>query len=87
MNIKLNSSIEEKQHLDKNDFCQIKKTRPGMVLSCEKGLLWVTQSGDRRDYLLSPGQNMIVKNHGNVLIEALRDVEFEIVSIEKARLN
>lgn len=87
MNIKLNTSRKARQHLNKNGFYRIEKIRPGMAVSCEKGLLWVTQSGDRRDYILTPGQNLVVKNNGRILIEALRDVEFEIVSQEKARLN
>ncbi len=87
MNIKSNINKKEKLHLDKNDIFQIKKTRPGMELSCEKGILWVTQSGDIRDYLLAPGQNLVIKNQGSVLIEALREVEFKISSLDKARLN
>ncbi len=87
MNIMSNSSAKERKHLEKNDILRIKKTRPGMTLSCEKGILWVTQSGDFRDYLLTPGQNMVVKKQGRVLIEALREVEFKIVSLDKARNN
>jgi hypothetical protein len=87
MIIKSSTSSVERLHLDKNDILRIKKTKPGMALSCEKGILWVTQSGDFRDYLLTQGQNMVVKKHGRVLIEALRDVEFKIESQDKARLN
>ena len=87
MNIISNTSGKDKQHLDKNDIFRIKKMRPGMTLSCEKGILWVTQSGDLRDYLLSTGQNLVIKKNGKVLIEALREVEFKIVSLDKARLN
>jgi len=87
MNIKSNMINKEKLHLEKNDIFRIKKLRPGMELSCEKGILWVTQSGDYRDYLLTPGKNLIMKKHGRVLIEALREVEFKISSLEKARLN
>ena len=87
MNIRSKTSSIEKMHLEKNNIFRIKKTKPGMALSCEKGILWVTQSGDFRDYLLTPGQNMVMKKHGRVLIEALREVEFKIVSQEKARLN
>lgn len=87
MNIKSNINLKEKLHLDKNAFFRIEKIQPGSELSCEKGILWVTQSGDLRDYLLTPGQNLVIKKHGRVLIEALRDVEFKISSLEKARLN
>lgn len=58
-----------------------------MELLCEKGILWVTQSGDHRDHLLAAGQNLIIKKQGRVLIEALQDVEFNISRIDQARLN
>ncbi|HBG74203.1 MAG: hypothetical protein A2X25_03835 [Chloroflexi bacterium GWB2_49_20] len=87
MNVKSNTSGKEKLHLDRHDIFRIKKMRPGMAVSCEKGILWITQSGDLRDYLLAPGQNLVIKKHGRVLIEALRDVDFKIASPEKARLN
>jgi len=87
MNIKPNIINKEKLHLEKNGLYRIKKLKPGMELSCEKGILWVTQSGDYRDYLLAPGQNLVMKKHGRVLIEALREVEFKISSLDKTRLN
>lgn len=87
MNINSNIINKEKLHLEKNDFIRIKKLRPGMELTCEKGTLWVTQSGDYRDYLLTPGQNMKMKKRGRVLIEALRDVEFKISNPETIRFN
>jgi hypothetical protein len=87
MNTKSITHGKERQHLDRNDIYRIQKLRSGMTLSCEKGILWVTQSGDRRDYLLTPGQNLVMKKHGRVLIEALRDVDFNIITPEKARLN
>ena len=52
--------------------------RPGSTLFCDTGVLWVTQAGDRRDYVLLPGQKMTVTKRGKVLIEAMRDADFHI---------
>jgi len=87
MNLKLTTNRKEKLHLDKNAFFRMERIRPGSELSCEKGILWVTQSGDLRDYLLTPGQNLVLRKHGKVLIEALREVDFKISSLDKSRLN
>jgi hypothetical protein len=84
---KTNTSANEKQHLDRRDIYRVMKMHPGMEVSCEKGILWVTQSGDYRDYLLTPGQKIVLKKHGSVLIEAMRDVDFKLISPEKTRFN
>lgn len=87
MNIKSNNTNIKKMHLEKNNIFRIKKFGTGMELSCEMGTLWVTQSGDYRDYLLTSGQKLVMKKRGRVLIEALRDVEFKISNLDKTRLN
>ena len=45
---------------------------------CEKGILWLTQSGDPGDYILMPGDQFAGRKHGKVLIEALRDAIMRI---------
>ena len=53
--------------------------RPGSTLFCDTGILWVTQTGDRQDYVLLPGQQMTVSKRGKVLVEAMRDADFYVV--------
>lgn len=51
---------------------------PGSTLFCDTGILWVTQAGDRQDYVLLPGQQMTVSKRGKVLVEAMRDADFHV---------
>ena len=53
-------------------------TKPGSTVFCDAGILWVTQAGDYRDYVLLPGSQMTVTRRGKVLVEAMRDTEFHV---------
>jgi hypothetical protein len=44
-----------------------------MTVVCEKGLLWMTQSGNLQDYTLKPGQRVTLEGKGKVLIEAVSE--------------
>ena len=66
-------------HLGRRDFQHINKIKPGSELSCDAGVLWVTQTGDRKDYILLPGERMVVTTRGKVLVEAMREADFHLV--------
>ena len=51
---------------------------PGTMISCDKGLIWLTESDDRQDYALRPGHHVIIRKKGEVLIEALNESELHI---------
>lgn len=51
----------------------LKNVQPGTTITCEQGILWLTQSGDRRDYILLPGDRIAKQKRGTVLVEAMRD--------------
>ena len=65
-----------KIRMRRRDFQSMQAAQPGAALFCDNGILWVTQFGDRRDYVLLPGQQMTVTKRGKVLIEAMRDADF-----------
>ncbi len=65
-------------HLPQRDFQRINKIKLGSELSCDSGLLWVTQTGDRKDYILRPGDTMVVNTRGKVLVEAMREADFHL---------
>ena len=75
----MNQSIEPKTkiHMKRHGF-QRMKTKRGSSVFCESGVLWVTQSGDYRDYILWPGDMMTVSKRGKVLVEAMRDTDFHV---------
>ena len=68
-----------KIRMSRRAFQRMDGVKPGSTLLCDTGVLWVTQSGDRRDYVLTPGQEMVVTKRGKVLVEAMRDSDFYIV--------
>jgi hypothetical protein len=74
-NMQPNSTI----HLRRRDFQRINKIKPGSELACDAGVLWVTQPGDRKDYILLPGDKMIVTSRGKVLVEAMREAAFHLI--------
>lgn len=72
-NMQPNSTI----HLGQRDYRRI-NTKLGSELFCDVGVLWVTQTGDRKDYILLPGDKMIVSTRGKVLVEAMREADFHL---------
>jgi hypothetical protein len=45
--------------------------RPGMVIQCERGVVWITQEGDGRDILLHAGQSYLSRRSGKLVATAL----------------
>ena len=64
--------------IPRHAFRRMDGVRPGSTLFCDTGVLWVTQSGDIRDYVLLPGQTMTVTKRGKVLVEAMRDADLHV---------
>ncbi|HEX8832602.1 MAG TPA: DUF2917 domain-containing protein, partial [Abditibacteriaceae bacterium] len=50
--------------------------RPGEYVRVERGMLWVTQQGDARDYFLSAGQSLLVTRAGKLVLQAMDDSAF-----------
>ena len=45
--------------------------RPGVVIECVRGGVWVTQTGDDRDVTLAPGEQFTPAPDGRVVVQAL----------------
>jgi hypothetical protein len=77
----MNSTIQPKTkvRIPRHAYQRMKGIKPGSTLFCDAGVLWVTQAGDYRDYVLLPGQQMTVTRRGKVLVEAIRDADFHIL--------
>ena len=43
------------------------------TIACLSGSVWITQEGDRQDYLLEDGDVFIITNRGRVIVRALKD--------------
>ena len=60
---------------------------PGTTIACSKGVLWVTQTGDRRDHILLPGDQFTSRKRGKILIEAMREAAIRIASAKNIQVN
>ena len=79
MNLTLKQSNNTSLKLHREDVLSAVKTKPGTTVICEKGILWLTQSEDLKDYMLKPGEKMVINKRTNVLIQALSEAKLSIV--------
>jgi hypothetical protein len=66
--------------LTRRAFIRAQNTQPGTTIVCEQGMLWLTQSGDYRDYMLRTGDHLTINKKSKVLIEALSEARVSIQS-------
>jgi len=66
---KANTSVE----LDAHGLWRLEGDNRWKMIVCVRGEVWVTQTGDVRDYVLAPGEILVVTQRGGVLVEALSD--------------
>jgi hypothetical protein len=78
MEVRFDIKPRTKIRIHRSDYQTMLMDKPGSTLICDNGILWVTQAGDRHDYVLLPGQKMTVTRKGKVLIEAMRDADFHV---------
>jgi len=45
----------------------------GATIACDSGMLWITQAGDVRDYVIRAGKDFTVPGEGSVAIQLLND--------------
>ncbi len=49
----------------------LRHAAPGLLVRCLSGMVWVTQEGDSRDYILERGDTFRVERRGAVAVQAL----------------
>jgi hypothetical protein len=52
--------------LSKDDIIYVITGRNDFKVSCTGGSLWLTKNDDIRDYILSDGDDMVIKNSGKI---------------------
>ncbi len=57
--------------LPADGFWRTNSDSRGKVVTCVNGTLLITQEGDYKDYVLSPGQEFVVTRRGLVLAQAI----------------
>jgi hypothetical protein len=65
--------------------CRLNGDRRGAEIRCSRGLLWVTQPRDPRDYVLRAGEGMAITRRGPILIQALSDSAVQLTPAERRR--
>ena len=56
------------------------RARPGCEITCERGVVLVTQEGDPDDHVLETGETLQVSKSGRVAAMALRDCRLRVPS-------
>ena len=61
----------ETRALNKNDVCRLKGSEAGKIISCLRGVIWITQRGDGVDRILFAGEAFHTRLPGYVVVQAL----------------
>jgi hypothetical protein len=64
--------------LSQGDTEIVKHPRPGMVVRCLEGELWITQDGDAKDVLLRPDESCVVRRGTQLMVHAVKAGGFEL---------
>lgn len=67
-----------KVRMRRREFQRVDVPKSGAAVCCDKGVLWITQPGDNRDYILLPGDSLVVNRRGKVFIQAMRDATLHV---------
>jgi hypothetical protein len=68
--------------LKRHNLLSLNETQPKMAIECKNGVIWVTHSGMRKDYILPAGRRYEPKTPGRVVIEAMDDACVDIEEIK-----
>jgi hypothetical protein len=66
-------------NLQGKDLYRIDEIEPLTTIVCNKGLIWLTQTGDNNDHVLKDGEQFTLNHRGVVLMEALPDAQVRII--------
>src|SRR5512139_1892007 len=64
---------EETLRLCRDGLIRLDGDVAGRVISCSKGILWLTQTGNPGDHLIRAGEAFAIERPGAVLISALEE--------------
>ena len=64
--------------LKKHQLVTLDQMQPKMAIECKTGVIWVTHSGDPRDYVLRAGRTCLPNGRGSLIIEAIDDACVDI---------
>jgi len=68
----------ETHRLCRDELTRLDGDVAGRVISCSKGVLWLTQAGTPGDHLIQAGEAFPIERPGLVLISALEDSVYAV---------
>jgi hypothetical protein len=71
-------NAEETHRLCRDELTRLDGDVAGRVISCRKGVLWLTQAGFPGDHLIRSGEAFPIDRRGLVLISALEDSVYAV---------
>ncbi len=77
LNTKQNVHTLTEITLPKHKVWSIEGNRHGDMISCKNGILWITQEGDMKDYVIEAGRNFWVTKPGTTIVQALDNSQFK----------
>jgi hypothetical protein len=80
MNLTLKTPANTTLNLRPHDTLNAFKAQPGTTVICNEGILWLTRSDDQKDYMLQPGEMLVIDQRNNVVIEALSAARVSIIN-------
>ena len=66
-------------HLEQREVYRMEDIAPLTTIVCQKGIIWLTQTGDGNDHVLEVGEKFTLRHPGLVLMEALPDALVRII--------
>ena len=66
-------------NLEQNQVKKLDDVEPGMTVVCDRGVIWLTESNNSQDYALRPGHTVLIREKGQIIIEALKEACLHIV--------
>jgi hypothetical protein len=64
--------------LRKGEVWRLENDLRGLSVVCTDGILWITQEGDLKDYILEAGERYVIARRGSVVVEACSDARLRI---------
>ncbi|MBI5353953.1 MAG: DUF2917 domain-containing protein [Chloroflexi bacterium] len=79
MNLPWNRPKNISIKLQSHQVRKLDDVKPGMTVTVDEGIVWLTESNDTQDYALRPGHSVIIRKKGDVLIEAVDKASLHII--------
>ena len=80
------STRNDVKDLDKRKIFTVKTGREGKEITCLGGTIWITQTGDGIDRILTSGDIYLSRIPGDILIEGMDHSRIRIAPLQKTEV-